>query len=412
MQDNNNLNNIVPFKKKELNNDVNNLEIQDTEIIDFFSCKNLIKKSKYDKKLSNQYFTDGISLFQNGLFDKAFDNFLKAEDTGCDYIDLYLYLSRCYGMNKDIEKSLYYANKAVEADKDCSEAYYLLIIGHIFSEKVTEETFRLSVKAAMLNECVDDVIYYFAALFFLDDKHYNFVQAKKYIMSAIDYLQYEIAHDKPKYKENDYRSSRLNKYFRLKAKCCFYLKEYDDALTLYSEAEKNDKTNLEVYLHMSVIYSTKSDNEAALENINRAFDLYNAAPAMYTNEVYEYMNYVKGLVLARLNDNSYLDFLVKGRKFFPHQDLLDSYLSRSKKLEKLSKKLEKNIVDIAKNLIAKFSDDEINDNLDAIKPFANSLLEALGADDYAKIIAFIEKNNSDDEVMLKLLDYMKSITKE
>lgn len=394
---------IIAFKPKEnkINNEI--IKPNEAQIIDLFASKKLLSKSKQDKKLSNQFYINGRSLFLSGNHEKAFENLKKAEAAGCENIDLFLLLSHCYGIKNDISKSEEYARKVLELDKDCAQAYYLVVLSHILQDKTTEETARFSVKAIMLGFEPDDLVYYFAALFFMDNNHSNFKKAKKYIIAAIDFLQQRIEQDKKdKVIDND-KLRKLTVFYNLKADACFYLQEYDEAFTLYTTCEKNNMAEISIFLNKSIIYYEKKEYDNAIKYIDLAFDYYGKNKKKYEKVLFEYINYIKALILSQINDESCFEYLEKSGKFFKNKKLLKERKKQIDKINEYEKLLNDDMTAISDeviDIVSEFPEDKFEELLAEIT-------ESLGAELFAKIINYIETKELQDEKIKKFVKYVK-----
>ncbi|MBR2526354.1 hypothetical protein IKE67_07795 [bacterium] len=380
--------NIIPFKRRKTSLDTEIIKPSETKIIDLFTSKKNLTESKFNKKTSNQFYINGRSLFLCGKYERAFENLKKAEEAGCNNIDLFLLLSRSYGIKGDIQKSEDYAIKAIETDKKCAEGYYLAVLGQVTQNKISEETAKFAVKAIMYGFEADDMIYYYAALFFMDDNHSNYKKAKKYIMSAIDNIQYAIEQDK---KEKLFDSDKLRKltiFYQIKADACFYLQEYDEAFTLYTTCENNGLIALSIYLNKSIIYHERKDDDNALKYINKAFECYKKTKEEKDKELFEFLNYMKALILSQLNDETCFKYLEKSGNFFKDKKILKERKEQVKQINEHNKALRQEITEIINEIIKILADCENEEELQKTFP---EVFEHLGEEIIKNIILAPDK---------------------
>lgn len=404
MKKDNQSENVIPFTVKKRNSDTQIVKPCETKIIDLFTSKKLLEEAKFDKKHSNRFYLNGRSLFYSENYERAFENLKKAEESGCYNTDLYILLSRCYGIKNDIKSSEMYAKKAIDTDKDCAEAYYLALLGQVTQNKVSLETLKFAVKAIMCGFEADDMVYYYAALFFMNDSHSNFKKAKKHIMSAIDHIQYGIEQDK---RENivDYDKQRkLIIYYQIKADACFYLKEYGEAFTLYTTCEKNNMIEISIFLNKSIIYYERQEYENALKYINLAFKFYDITHKKDSKELFEYINYIKALILSHLNDESFLEYLKKSGKFFKEKKLLKQHQQQVKKIEELEQSQQENIKALRDEVIKIILD--CKSEKDFQECFLG-ILNSIGIELLTDTLNHIETQYSENEKLIEFVKYAK-----
>lgn len=393
--------NIIPFRNKNDNTNIEFIKPNERKIIDLFSSKKNFEKKSINKEVSNQYYINGRSLFYSENYKRAFENLKKAEETGCENTDLYLLLSRCYGINGDIKKSEIYARIAFKTDKNCAEAYYLTILGQIIQNTITEETAKLAVKAIMCGIEADDMIYYYASLFFMDNKHSNFKKAKRYIVSAIDYLQYQIEQDrKNKIKDND-KFRKLLIFYNIKAEACFNLKEYDEALTLYTTCEEKGLIAINIFINKSIIYHENKDDLNALKYIDLAFECYEKSLNEKDEELFKFLNYIKGRILLNQDIEKSIKFLSKSGDLFDKNEL-KKIKKDIKILKEHNKAFQNELTEIINEIIKILSTCKNNKEL---QQTFSDIYEHLGEDIINKIIN--TRKRISDNKFKEFLSYAK-----
>lgn len=166
----------------------------------YFKEKNYKKSLEYANKAilkdSNDeysYYRKGFALYRLEEYDKAEKPFLKAEELGCDFDDMYSRLSYIYLKKDNYKKSLEYANKAILLNNEDFYAHYRKGYALMAIEK-TDEAEISFLKAEELGCSYADMYFEISISKYIKN---DFETALKYIDKAllkknkVDYLYFK-----------------------------------------------------------------------------------------------------------------------------------------------------------------------------------------------------------------------------
>jgi len=254
----NNLGNIFLKKKKYLKaikNYKKCLSINNNYIISLLNVvRLLIEKRKYklskkildkikiiEPKNAEMYFLNGIIERKNFRNDIALDNYMTSINLKLDYTEAYNEIGSLYILKKDFNKAEYYLKKAIEIDKNCTEAKFnigwIKLLQENFIEgwknyqyrkKNLSDPLKFSIKIPELNNLCDlekkkifiyceqglgDIILFYRYILLLENKvskiYFHIPDSLKYILSRKN-TNIELVNNFSKSQECDFQCSLMD----------------------------------------------------------------------------------------------------------------------------------------------------------------------------------------------------------
>lgn len=231
--------------------------------------KNSLKYTRKVKKDANPFYERGTMYYNKKNFDKALNDFLKAEALGYKDDFIFTRLSFLYANNGEYEKSLNYANKAIINNKD-GFAYYRKGVA-LYNMKDYINAKKSFLKAEELNYIHSCNM--FEKLSFIFTIENNYKQAINYANKAIIL-----------------NSQNAYAYYR-KGYALFYSQKFSKSKESLIKSDKLGFLNYNLFSMLSYIFYIENNFKKAHSYINKALLLCKDDSTIY---------YLKAGILASL----------------------------------------------------------------------------------------------------------------